>query len=333
MAERAKHIYRRLGGRRWLRWQSDDAWLAADHLLCVRTRFFTERYTRLYWYDIQALQLYRLPHNSGLMLAAEIACILAAVTAAFFQRRFEVTAVAFCYVVIYAVWRLTRRNYGVEILTRTAAVRVPMAMFQRSARRTVDQLRQQVESVQGQLPLALEVPDVVTEPAADPMSAESEDTKLSAVAVTIAGGKRPHRPTLVLHGIVFGIGLTTWLFVSGSLLSDAYWIALGGMVAVLFYAGLLAACLVQQDSEFPFAVRSAVVMNLALQAATVGPLLALGARLSIPSVNAAMLTLGPPMTLLRLLACLFGLIGIYRVSLDEADKPLTQPRTGSNSLA
>ena len=74
-------------------------------------------------------------------------------------------------------------------------------------------------------------------------------------------------------------------------------------------------------------------MNLALQAATLGPVLGLGARLSIPSVNSVMLVLGPPMTLLRLLACLFGLIGIYRVSLDEADRPAAQPRTGSNSLA
>ena len=329
MPEPAKGTYRRLGGRRWLRWQSDDGWLAADHLLFVRTRFFSERYTRLYWNDIEALLLYRFTHNTGLMLGAEIACLLAAVTLALIENRFETIALAFCYLMIYAAWRLTRLNYGVEILTRTTTIRIPLAVFHRSARRLVEQLQKEVENVQCHLPLPPEVPAAVTEAA----GLEPEPTKPSVVTVTLAGGKRPRRPVLVLHGIVFGMGLTTWLSARVSLLSDPYWMAIGGLLTMLFYAGLLAACFLQQDPEFPFAVRSAAVMSLALQAAVVGPILGLGARLSIPSLNAAMLVLGPPITLLRLLACLFGIIGIYKNSLDEADKPLAQPRTGSNSLA
>ena len=132
---------------------------------------------------------------------------------------------------------------------------------------------------------------------------------------------------------MFGVGLITWLFARGSLLSDPYWIAIGGVLTMLFYTGLLAACFMQQDPEFPFAVRSAAVMNVALQTAVLGPILGLGARLSIPSLNATVLLLGPSITLLRLLACLFGLTGIYKNLLDEADKPLAQPRTGSNPLA
>jgi len=104
-------------------------------------------------------------------------------------------------------------------------------------------------------------------------------------------------------------------------------------LSILFYAGLIAAFFLQQDPEFPFAVRSAAVMNLALQLAVLGPVLAMGARLSFPAVNAAIVVLSPPMTLLRLLACLFGLMGIYKNSIDESDKPLAQPGTGSNSLA
>lgn len=333
MPASVNRAYRRLGGHRWLRWQSDDAWLAADHLLFVRTRVFSERYTRLYWNDIQALLLYRFAHNTGLMLGAEIVCVLAAITVAFVQRRFELTALAFCYVTLYAAWRLTRRNYGLEILTRTATVRIPLAISHLSARRMVDQLRQQVEGVQGHLSLAPEASAAVTEPTSDPGSVQPDPTKPLAVTIAVAGGKRPRRPALVLHGILFGMGLTTWLFASGSLLSDPYWIAIGGLLAMLFYAGLLAACFLQQGPEFPFPVRSAVVMNLALQAAVLGPVLGLGARLSIPSVNATMLVLSRPTTLLRLLACLFGLMGIYKNSLDEADKPTAQPRTGSNSLA
>ncbi len=329
MPTAAKPPYRRLGGRRWLRWQSDDAWLAADHLLFVRTRFFSEQYTRVYWNDIQALLLYRFAHNTGLMLAAEVVCVLAAVTVAFVQNRFEATALAFCYVLLYAAWRFTRRNYGVEILTRTATVRIPLTILHRSAKRLVDQLQQQVEGIQGHLALAAESPVI----AAEPVGVEPALTQPVNVTVTIVGGMRPRRPVLVLHGIVFAVGLTTWLFARGSLLSDPYWIAIGGLLTMLFYAGLLAACFLQRDPEFPFAVRSAAVMNLALQAAVLGPILGLGARLSIPSLNVAVLVLAPSMTLLRLLACLFGLMGIYKNSLDEADKPLAQPRTGSNPLA
>lgn len=312
MPEPANPTYRRLGGRRWLRWQSDDGWLAADHLLFVRTRFFSEQYTRLYWNDVQALLLYRLAQNTGLMLGAEIVCVLAAVTVAFVQNRFEVMALAFCYVVLYAAWRLTRRNYALEMTTRTAGVRIPLAMFQRSARRLADQSRRAVEGVQGRLASPPDLPIVVTEPAIAEHS-----------AVTVKHSGRTRRPILVVHGIVFGLGLATWLFISGTVPSDPYWIAIGALLSILFYAGLIAMFFLQQDPEFPFAVRSAAVMNLALQVAVLGPVLALGARLSFQAVNAAMVVLSPPMTLLRLLACLFGLMGIYKNSLDEADKPLT----------
>ena len=153
-----------------------------------RTRFFSEQYTRLYWNDIQALLLYPFAHNKGLMLGAEVACILAAVTEALVQNRFETIALAFCYVVLYAAWRLTRRNYGVEVLTRTATVRIPLAIFYRSARRLVNQLQQRVEGVQGHLVLAQQVPDAVKAPAAEPAGVEPEPTQRSVVAVTVAGG-------------------------------------------------------------------------------------------------------------------------------------------------
>jgi len=311
--------------------------MAADHLLFVRTRFFSEQYTRLYWNDIQALLLYRIVQNTGLMLGAEIACLLAAVIVTMVQKRFEVTVVALCYVAFYAAWRLTRRNYGVQILTRTANIRIPLTIFRASARRLIGELQPAVEGVQGRLSSVVEVP-VTAAPVIDvgpgeSAGAEPAPASSMPVTITLAGRKGPRRPTLVLHGIVFGLGLTTWLFASGGPLSDPYWLAIGTWLALLFYAGLIAMFFLQQDPAFPFAVRSAAVMNLALQGAVVGPILALGARLSFLSVNAAMVTLGPPVTLLRLLACLFGLMSIYKNSLDESDKPLAQPGTGSNPLA
>ncbi len=327
MAEIAKRIYRPLGGRRWLRRQSDDAWLAADHLLFVRTRFFSERYTRLYWNDIQALMLYRFAHNTGLMLGAEIACILAAVTVAFVQRRFEVTLVAACYVAVYATWRLTRRRYGLQILTRTATAKIPLTMFYGSARGLANQLRQQVEEVQGHLPGA---------PEASVASGETDGEALvgtatvEVAAVTVrAAGKTRAQPTLVLHGIVFALGLTSWLFTSVGPLSDPDWIVIRWLLSIIFFGGLIAMFFVQQDADFPFAVRSATVMNISLNAVMIASVPALNP----PSITAAMGTLTPSVDLLQMFACLFGLMGIYKNSLDEADKPATQPRTGSNSLA
>jgi hypothetical protein len=325
MPESANPAYRRLGGHRWLRWQSDDGWLAADHLLFVRTRFFSEQYTRLYWNDVQALLLYRFAQSTGLMLAAEVVCVMAAVTVAIVQNRFETIALAFCYVVLYAAWRLTRRNFGVGIFTRTANVRIPVSIFRRSARHLAGQLQQAVEGAQGRLV----PPEVVV--LGGSVAAEHAISGPSAVTVKPSGSKR--RPVLIVHGIVFGLGLTTWLFVSGAVPSAPYWIAIGTLLSILFYAGLIAAFFLQQDPEFPFAVRAAAVMNLALQVAVLGPVLAMGARLSFPAVNTAIVVLSPPMTLLRLLGCLFGLMGIYKNSLDESDKPLAQPGTGSNSLA
>lgn len=327
MAHSANPIYRRLGGRRWLRWQSDDGWLAADHLLFVRTRLFSEQYTRLYWNDIQAVLLYRLAQNTGLMLVAEIACVLAAVIAALAVHRFEASALAFFYVVFYVTWRLTRRNYGVLVITRTASVRIPLAMFHSSARRLADELQQRVESVQGRLTLAAVAPLTGAETA----GVDPEWAPPLQIMISPASGKR--RPVLVLHGIVFAMGLTTWLFARGSVLADAYWTAIGSMLTILFEAGLVAACFVQQNPEFPFAMRSAVVMNLALQASLLGALLSLGARLNLARVSEALLVIAAPITLLRLLACLLGMVGLYKNSLGEADKPSERPRTGTNPLA
>ncbi len=324
MPRSSTQTYRRLGGRRWLRWQSDDAWLAADHLLFVRTRFFSERYTRLYWNDIQALQLYRFAHNTGLMLAAEVACILAAITVAFVQHRFEVWAVALCYVAFYVVWRLTRRNYGVQVLTRTAAARVPLAVFHASARILADQLQREVEGIQGHLAPAQEVSGSKAV-----SGAEAAVLEPAAVTVKPACGSRA-KPTLVLHGIVFVLGLIIWPFASWQPLSTPYWVPVGILVSILFYAGIIATFFLQQDPEFPFAVRSAAAMNLALLGAMTGALIA---RLSPMGITVTMATLESPVALLQMFACLFGLIGIYKNSLNEADRAAVLPRTGSNSLA
>jgi hypothetical protein len=323
----AEPTYRRLGGRRWLRWQSDDGWLAPDHLLFVRTRFFSEQYTRLYWNDVQALLLYRFAHNTGLMFGAELIVVSAAAAVAAVQNRFEITAVAFCYVAAYAAWRLTRRNHGVQVLTRTATARIPLAIFHRSARRMVNQLQQQVEGAQGNLAAAPQV-SVREEGYEGEGVIELAAVEPVVVRVTPADENRA-RPILALHGIVFALGLTSWLFTRGSVLSDPNWTPVGWLLTIVFFGGLAAMFFVQQDPEFPFAVRSAAVMILLLYAAVVGTILALNPA----SVTAKMEALSPSVTLLQLLACLFGLIGIYKNSLDESDRPVTPSRTGSNPLA
>ncbi len=320
MPETATTKYRRLGGRRWLRWQSDDGWLAPDHLLFVRTRFFSEQYTRLYWNDIQALLLYRFAQNTGLILAMEVLVVLAAVAVAMVQSRFAVTVAALSYVVLYAAWRLTRRNWGVQVLTRTVAVRIPLTMRHNAARRLADELRQEIESAQGPPSPSQEArvesnAEAVIEPAAAPRVVLIADTRRS--------------PILVLHGIVFALGLTSWLFASRGLLSDPYWKAIGVLLFVVFLGGLLAMFFLQQAPEFPFAVRSATVMNASLQASMLIAALALNSA----NITATVSVLSPPIALLQMLACLFGLMGIYKNSLDRSNKPLAPAGTGSNSIA
>lgn len=337
MPESAYRTYRRLGGRRWLRWQSDDGWLAADHLLVVKTRFFSEQYVRVYWNDVQALLLYRLAHNSGLMLGAEVVVVAAAAAVAYVQNRFEAMALAFCYVTLYLAWRLTRRNYGVELTTRTADVRIPLTTFRSSARLLVDQLQQAVEKVQGRLAAEWEALAATDKRDSEPDAAGAIEGPVRPepvmINIIVSGGERPRKPILVLHGIVFALGLTTWLFTSGVLQSGPMWIATGTFLSLLFFVGLSATFFLQQDPEFPFAVRCAAVMNLALTAAMVGPVVALGTRFDLAGLSSTVGTLRAPATLLRLLACLFGLMGIYKSSLDESDKPSARSGPRANPLA
>jgi hypothetical protein len=321
MPETANIRYRRLGGRRWLRWQSDDGWLAPDHLLFVRTRFFSEQYTRLYWNDIQALLLYRFAHNTGLMLVMEVLVVLAAVAVPLVQKRFEVTMSASCYVALYAAWRVTRRNWGVQVLTRTTAVGIPLTMQHNTARRMADELQREIESVQGRL-------SPPHETAVEP-NGEAIELAAAVPQVVLIPANTQRRPILVLHGIVFALGLTSWLFARGGLLSDPYWTVIGVLLSIIFLGGLLAMFFLQQAPEFPFAVRSAAVMNASLQLS----MLAAAFALNPATVTTTVSVLSPPVALLQMLACLYGLMGIYKNSLDRSDKPLAQAGTGSNSLA
>lgn len=151
--------YRRLV-RQWWRWKFDEGWLAADHILIVRTRFFTERYLRLYWTDITALLFFPAARNRGLMLIAEICCLLAVPILVLFSSgpinsraflttsRIVVWTLAGSLVVVYALWRFTRRRWNVEILTLTGRATVPLAITRGRSAQYVGQLRENVEAVQ-----------------------------------------------------------------------------------------------------------------------------------------------------------------------------------------
>lgn len=324
--------------RQWWRWKSDEAWLAADHVLVVRTRFFSERYLRLYWADIAALLFFPAAQNRGLMLIAEIICLLAAPllllfandsyfglnrmrNQAFFTNTgLSAVTMAAVAVLLYTVWRLTRRRWNVQIMTLTGQAVVPLAVTRTRSAQFVNQLKRNIETAQPLVGTLIE-PDPSTEPA------ESQNLVENPPAPTIfLGPAQPaRRPLLALHATVFLLGIAASALSFATVGSTLYPLFI--FAAVLFYLGLPLLFFLQQDPGFPFAVRSAAVLNMVMATGAGVGMIATWVLVGTPPwLPSATQHLGYLVNLLRLACCLFGIMSLWKFRLDKEDAPLPRQR-------
>jgi hypothetical protein len=299
--------YQRLG-QRSLRFSGNRGWLGEDHLLLTTTRFFEERYTRLYWGDIQAVLLYELERPSGVLLAFEWICLLAPLIAAGFlwyawhaPRAWVVFIPAVVLTGWYALWRMTRLNWACYIPTKTSGARLPVATTLGNAHQAAETIKARVAAVQGALDLSTEV------------------TALHISPGLAQGGRNTasKRPVVVLHGIVFGAGL---ILAPLQLVPNPTIAAFTSLFSFTYYFGLIGAYFVQQDFEFPFAARSAAVISQALTVvAGIAGLLAISmpglrdvARLSDHNATMAFVAV-------QALFSLYGIVGLYSQSVKRPD--------------
>jgi hypothetical protein len=331
----AAPVYRRLV-RQWWRWKSDEAWLAADHVLIVRTRFFNERYLRLYWADIAALLLFPAAQNVGLMLIGEVICLLAAPALGLFATGSSVhasvtTVVAFptgpriagvvmsaVTAVLYAVWRFTRRRWSVQVMTLTGQAVIPLAITRSRAARYVDQLRQSVETAQVQL----EAPrPPIKLPVKNPERLPALVDDAPKPSILLGANEPGKRPIVALHATVFLLGIMASAL--SFLAVGSAWYPLFIFSAVIFYLALPALFFLQQDPGFPFAVRSAAVLNMVMAAGALsGFITAWGLTGIAPWLGTAAQQLGHVANLLRLICCLFGIMTLWKYRIDKDDLPL-----------
>ncbi len=320
--------YRRLV-RQWWRWKFDEAWLAADHVLIVRTRFFSERYLRLYWADIAALLFFPAAQNRGIALIGEIICLVAGPALIllggpaggrtfFTASRVAGLSIAGTSIVLYSVWRFTRRRWNVEVLTLTGRAVVPLAIRRPRSERYVDLLRQNVESAQPPVEAPVEL---LTEQSTIQIDAAGQPPPTAFL-----GAVTPEkRPIVALHAAVFLLGIVTSAL--SYLTAGSPWYPLFIFSAVLFYLGLPVLFFLQQGPEFPFAVRCAAVLNMSIGAAA---LLGVSTGYTLFRL-AAFGFAGPRMdnlvNVLRLICCLFGIMSLWKYRIDREASPTPPQRT------
>lgn len=223
MAER-NQIYRRFSKNSWFDLGRTRVWQAADHLLLVENRFFSEYYTRLYWTDMQAILLYSLGTRSPILLGLEGVCVAALLAALLLWRLPWVFLPALLFVLAYALWRFARPHWACQIATRISTRQFALPGTLIACRRVVDGIKQNATSAQGMLP-------------------EASSEQPTAVRRL---GSIPRQPVLAIHVIAFVLGiLSPWSV----------------FLFALYCATLIAAYFLQQDFRFPFAVRSAAAMS------------------------------------------------------------------------
>lgn len=146
--------YTRLPGRAWSLFGAATLWLAADHVLQVRLRGYTEVYRRFYFRDLQLLALQPSPRGYlgwtvALGLPALLATAAAAAGLAPSWRFWAVLAAIFALpLAVHLARGTTCRCYATTALGTTELVALRRM---RAARRSLARIREQVEAVQGTL--------------------------------------------------------------------------------------------------------------------------------------------------------------------------------------
>lgn len=156
-----KSIYRRLTGRKRSPFGYSQLWLAADHVLLVKSSRFAEQYKRFALADIQAIVITALPDRTVLQTGEAAAAILwtlllLTVSLTFAKLFFAVTGAIGLAVVLVDVARGPRCRCHLH----TAVSRELLAPVsrERAARKFLDTIQPPIEAVQGRI-----APDTIAE--------------------------------------------------------------------------------------------------------------------------------------------------------------------------
>lgn len=206
-------------------------WLADDHLLHIKTGIFSEHYSRLYWADISAAIFYQVGQPGTPLLIAEVFSLAVVVAGAVLVNPLWGAVTAALLGALYAAWRFTRPRWAVQLFTKISAVRFPLGPSRRRSQLLMDKMKAQILGVQNPVPEGPRA-NVIDQP----------------LILTTGKDDQPptKRPRLVLYGLLFAFGI-----VSG------FTKATVALYCLLF----LMIFFVPRDFDFPFSVRSAIVLN------------------------------------------------------------------------
>jgi hypothetical protein len=154
---RGEKVYRRLSGRGAGLLSYSRLWLGPDHLLLVRTAFFSEEYKRFYFRDIQAVVTRRTERREILTVILVFATVVFGVLAAFTDagwQAFLVVMTVTLFVALLINW-LCGPTCVCHLRTAVQTEELsPLKRF-RATRRFIDKLKPNIERAQG--PLAAEL--------------------------------------------------------------------------------------------------------------------------------------------------------------------------------
>ncbi|MGC2661747.1 MAG: hypothetical protein WA324_27635 [Bryobacteraceae bacterium] len=225
-----------------------SAWLEADHLLVVSTRFFGESYMRLYRGDIEAIVLYSLHRNRDAVFLLEWVCALVPSLFCFYLwwthasylsewRGARVLIPGFVFLVAYAVWRLAQPNWACLVSTRTSRAGLVLGRTAAQAQRKFAELVAWIAEPQQSLNVPLSV---------EPRRVDIQDPNA------------PKPYTQAVHGGAFACGMLGWILLATR---SPYLLGLASLALMAYYILLAAAYTVQNTFGFPFPVKSAAVMS------------------------------------------------------------------------
>lgn len=133
-------------------------WLAPDHVLVVRNRWIVEEYRRFYLNEIQAIVLRKDPRltiSAG--AAVLLACTALATLFLYFARmrwplEYELSLLGLWALIAFIAYTSIHRSSICHIQTATGSEEVAGLRRYGSARKSVEQLTQEIRTVQGELP-------------------------------------------------------------------------------------------------------------------------------------------------------------------------------------
>lgn len=261
MARKNPSPYRRLPGGRLTR---HSLWQSSDHLLSVERREFTERYTRFYFRDIQAILVQR---TSTHVIVAAIFMSLTALTALLAITRESGSALVFWLIMMAAFGATALWNWRLGptcicyLFTAIDRYRVRALSRVSIADRVIDALQPLLQGAQQDIDV-----QAPQEPASDSEPTDAQDLYLRSTRVTHARSVAS-APLLHYHGAVhvavFVLLLLNGLFLAGVLLWFGAF-GVGGYAVTLIALGIcmIIALVKQSGSDMPKSIQGCVWSQL-----------------------------------------------------------------------